>query len=81
MHDITVYIVLVLMLMGIMSAQLVDVNGAFLLGEFKPDKKIYMNFPQGFKKLYPQGELLFLKRTLYGVKTAARHFGDCFLES
>ena len=39
MRDITVHIMLVLMLMGNMITHLVDVNGAILLGEFKPDKK------------------------------------------
>ena len=63
MHDITVHIVLVLMLMGNLSAHLVDVNGAFLLGEFKPDKKIYMKIPWGFKNFYPQDGLLFPKIT------------------
>ena len=45
MHDIMVHIVLVLVLMGNMIAHLVDVNGAFLLGEFKPDEKSYMKIP------------------------------------
>ena len=39
-HDISVQIVLVLMLMGGLAAHLVDVNGAFLLGQFKPEEKI-----------------------------------------
>ena len=50
-----------------MIAHLVDVNSAFLLGEFKPDKKIYLKIAWGFKTIYPQGGLLFSKRTLYGV--------------
>ena len=33
-HDTTMQIVLVIMLMGSMCAHLVDVNGGFLLGEF-----------------------------------------------
>ena len=57
-----------------MIAHLVDVNSAFLLGEFKPDEKIYMKIPWGFKKIYPDSGLLFLKRTLYGVKNAAKAF-------
>ena len=77
MHDITV-IVWFLMLMGNMITHLVDVNGAFLLGEIKPGKKIYMKIKWGFEKF---SGLLFLKWTLYGVKKAAKHFGDCFLES
>ena len=61
MYDITVRIVLVLMLMGNMVTHLVDVNGAFLLGKFKLDEKIFMKIPCGFEKIYPQGGLLFLK--------------------
>ena len=49
-HDMTMHILLVLMLMGKLSAHLVDVNGTFLLGEFKPNEKIYMKIPQGFEK-------------------------------
>ena len=73
-HNITVQIVLVLMLMGGFAAHLVDMNGAFLLGQFKPKEKIYMNIPLGFKKFYQSGGLLFLKHTLYGVKNAAKAF-------
>ena len=58
-HDVTVRIMLVLMLMGNMEAHLVDVNGAFLLGEFKLDEKILMRIPHGFEKFYLQGGLLF----------------------
>ena len=38
-HDITVQIVLVLMLMGGFAAHLVDVNGAFLLDSSSPKKR------------------------------------------
>ena len=72
-HDITVQIVLVLMLMGGLAAHLVDGNGAFLLG------KIYMKIPLGFEKFYPSGGLLFLKHTLYGVKNAAKAFWKLML--
>ena len=58
-HDITMHIILVLILMGKLRAHLVDVNGAFLLGEFKPNEKIYMKIPWGFEKFYPCGGLLF----------------------
>ena len=51
-----------LMLMGNMIAHLVDVNGAFLFGEFKPDKKIYMKIPWGFKNFCPDGGLLFFRK-------------------
>ena len=50
MHDITVRIMLVLMLMGNMLAHLVNINGAFLLGQFKLDEQNYMKIPCGFEK-------------------------------
>ena len=73
-HDITMRILLVMMLMGSMCAHLVDVNGVFLLGKSKPEEKIFMKIPCRFKKHYPPGVLLFLKQTLYGVKKAANVF-------
>ena len=74
MHDITMQIVLAIMLMGSMHAHLVDVNGAFLLGEFKLEEEIFKKIPCGFEKYYSPGVLLFLKWTLYGVKNAAKAF-------
>ena len=53
---------------------MVDVNGVFLFGEFKLDEKIYMKISHGCEKLYPQGGLLCLKGTLYGVKNAPKAF-------
>ena len=78
-HNITVQIVLVLMLMGGLAAHLVDLNGAFLLGQFKPTDRIYMKIPLGFEKFYPLGGLLFFKCTLYGVKNAAKTFWKLLL--
>ena len=60
-HDITMHIVLVLMLMGKLAAHLVDVNGAFLLGCFKHEELICMKVLKGFEKFYPSGGLLFLQ--------------------
>ena len=77
--DITVQIVLVIMLMGRMCVHLVDVNGAFLLGEFKLEEKIFMKIPCRFKKYYLPGVLLFLKCTLYGVKNAVKAFWKLLL--
>ena len=55
------------------------VNGAFLLGEFKPEKKIFMKILHGFEKYYPPGELLLLKWTLYRVKNAVKVFWKLLL--
>ena len=39
-----------IMLMGRMCVYLVDINGAFLLGEFKLEVKIFMKIPHSFEK-------------------------------
>ena len=78
-HDITMHIMLVLMLMGKLAVHLVDVNGAILLGCFKPEERIYMKVPKGFQKFYPSGGLLFLQQTLYGDINAAKAFWKLLL--
>ena len=74
MHDITVHIILVSMLVGKLSAHLVDVNSTFLLGEFKPDEKSFMKIQWGLEKFYPFGGLLFLKRTVWSQKCSKNIF-------
>ena len=50
-HDITVHIVLVLMLMGKLAVHLVDMNGALLFGHFKPEERIYMKVLKGVSEI------------------------------
>ena len=60
-----------------LSGWVVDVKGAFLLGEFKPgDPVIYMEIPEGMTKHYPDRKkvALRLKRCLYGTKQAAKYY-------
>ena len=73
-HDITVRIVLTILLMSGWAAHIVDVNGAFLLGEFRENEHIYMKVPKGFEHFYSSDVLLYLRKTLYGVKNAAKAF-------
>ena len=73
-HDITVHIVLTILLMSGWAAHIVDVNGAFLLGEFRENEHIYMKIPKGFEQFYSPDVLLYLCKTLYGVKNAAKAF-------
>ena len=56
------------------AAHIVDVNGAFLLGEFKENEHIYMKVPKGFERFYSSDVLLYLRKTLYSVKNAAKAF-------
>ena len=58
----------------------VDVNGAFLLGEFKKgDPEIYMDIPQGMEKWYTkytEPVVAKLKKCIYGTKQAAKYYYD-----
>ena len=73
-HDIPVHIVLTILLMSGWAAHIVDVNRAFLLGEFRENEHIYMKIPKGFEKFYSPDILLYLRKALYGVKNAANAF-------
>ena len=73
-HKITVCIMLVMMVMALWHAEIIDVKGAFLKASFDPKHKVYMEIPKAFKKFYPKNILLLLKKTLYGVKNAAKAF-------
>ena len=64
------------MLMANWTANVVDVKGAFLHGEFTDadGEEIFMKVPQGFEKHYPGNVLLRLLKTIYGLKQAAMAF-------
>ena len=70
----TIFIVMILMTMGKLHGELMDVCGAFLHGEFDRGEEIYMKIPQGFEKFYPSDILLKLKKTIYGLKQSAYTF-------
>ncbi len=53
---------------------LLDVNGAFLHGEFTDGEKIYMKVPKGMEKHYPPDVVLLLLKCIYGLKQAAMAF-------
>ena len=72
--DITVYFCFGLMLMATWLGWVADVKGAFLHGTFKPQHQVYMQIPKGIEKYYPNGWLLYLNKTLYGCKQAAKAF-------
>jgi hypothetical protein len=51
---------------------LIDVQGAFLCGNFKDGEEIYMEVPVGFERFYPNNVLLLLLQTTHGLRQAAR---------
>ena len=74
-NDMSVRIVMVLALMAGWTHRIVDIKGAFLHGEFDegtPD--VYMEIPDGMKKIYPSTAVLLLKKTIYGLKNASKAF-------
>ena len=73
-NEATIRIVFILMIMAGWYAELLDVRGAFLHGEFEKGTKLYMEVPDGFKTFYPIDCLLLLLQTIYGLKQAALAF-------
>ena len=55
-------------------AEIVDVEGAFLQGEFTEGEEIYIEVPQGFEEYYNDDDVLKLNVPLYGMKQAASCF-------
>ena len=73
-NAISVRLVLTLMLMGDWTAEVVDVKGAFLHGQFTDGERVYMEVPKGWREHYNSNSVLLLLRTIYGLKQAAMAF-------
>ena len=69
-----IMLLLTLIVMLDWAAELCDVNGAFLLGDFEAELNMFMYIPQGFEKFFPKGYLLKLLRPIYGCKQSAKRF-------
>jgi hypothetical protein len=68
-------IVLVLSLIFGWTAEFIDVQGAFLCGNFQDEEQINMSIPEGFEQFYPIWWLLLLLQTLiYGLRKVAKAF-------
>ena len=80
-NDVSVRVLLVLMLMANFTSYIVDVQGAFLHGEFDNGQVVYCKIPEGFESLYDPSKYCWrLKKTAYGLKQAARMFWNKLLE-
>ena len=73
-NEAMIMIVLVLMIIAEWASYLVDVNGAFLMGEFENGEELHMEIPKGFENKYGKTVVLRSRRTIYGLKQAARMF-------
>jgi hypothetical protein len=56
------------------TAGFIDVQGAFLCGNFKDGEEIYREVPDIFEMVYPNNVLLLLLQTIRGLRQAARAF-------
>ena len=76
----SIRIAFTILVLARLAGWVMDVNGAFLLGKFKPgDPEIFMNVPEGMTKWYQKYMVpivLRLKRCLYGTKQAAKYYYD-----
>jgi Reverse transcriptase (RNA-dependent DNA polymerase) len=61
---ITIHIMLALIAILSWYASLVNVNGAFLLGDWESNREIYMDVPEGWEHHYPKGTVLKLLKTV-----------------
>jgi hypothetical protein len=62
------------MAMANWCAYVLDVQGAFLNGQFEDGEELFMQVPEGFKRHYPGDIVLKLQCTIYGLKQAAYAF-------
>ena len=76
----TIRTVIVLMLMAGMTAEVVDVKGAFLKGDIEKGQEIHMYVPEGWKDQFEEGTVLKLFKCVYGLKQAAMAFWEQLLE-
>ena len=60
-NGMTIKLVLSLMLASGGIAHVVDIDGAFLYGEFSNGEKIHIKIPLGFEEFYDKDEVLLLK--------------------
>jgi len=71
---LSIHFVLALIAIANLFAVLVDVRGAFLLGDWESDRQVYMEIPKGWSKFYEPGHVLFLLKTIYGARQSAKRF-------
>src|SRR6056300_1517619 len=77
-NDITWRILLVVMIIWKLDAWLIDIETAFLHGEFEDGEKVFMNIPVGLNEVENEIDMklncLELLKTMYGCTQAARQY-------
>ena len=77
----SIRVVLTLMAMhAAWIAKVLDVDGAFLQGQFYKGERLYIGVPSGFEKWYGDDEVLLMNVPLYGTKQAANCFYKMLIE-
>jgi hypothetical protein len=80
-NTMTIRICFVLLAMTAWYAHLMDVQGAFLTGEFGNGERLYMDVPKGFERYYDAAKyVLLLLKTIYGLRQSAKRFWLRILE-
>ena len=67
----TVRLMLILEILLQLKSKQGDVTAAFLHAELKPEERVFVEMPLGFRQ---KGKVLKLKRTLYGLRQSPRAF-------
>ena len=78
-NAMSIKIILVLVVLGNWFTKIIDVQGAFLHGQFQRRKeKLYTEVPEGFEKYYPHNAILLMLRTIYGsIQGAIQWWREC----
>jgi hypothetical protein len=69
---IQIFFILAIMAEWVM--EIMDVKGAFLLGDFEDGHKMFLEVPQGSEEYCPTDSVLLLLKTLYGTIQATMAF-------
>lgn len=80
-NEASIFIILILIIMGGMYGELNDVKGAFLNGLFSQGERLYMYVPKGFEKFYATDVVLLLLKRIYGLKQAAFEYWRALLKA
>jgi Reverse transcriptase (RNA-dependent DNA polymerase) len=73
-NNITSHLLFVLMVILFCIGFIMNLNGAFLLGNIEKGKELHMKIPQGFEKFCAKNDVWLLLKTLYGTKQVAKAF-------
>jgi hypothetical protein len=75
-NEMSIRIVMVLALMTVWTAQIIDVKGAFLHGEFDENyEEVYLRPPKRFQHIYGNDVVVLLLKAIYGLRMQRRHSG------